>query len=58
MRNRTTTWDIIRLAWVLWRQPVEERRCLRIGQMIGAIIQNNQHIYYIENDDLIKRLER
>jgi hypothetical protein len=43
---------------VLWRQPVEERRCLRIGQMISAIIQNNQHIYYIENDDLIKRLER
>lgn len=48
---RTTTWQIIRFAWALWRSP--SRRWLRIGQFIG----NVSHSYHIENDRLITLIE-
>lgn len=48
---RTTTWQILRFAWALWRSP--SRKWLRIGQFVG----NTAGSYYIENDRLITLIE-
>jgi hypothetical protein len=51
---RTTTWQIVRLAWRLWRR--QDRAFLRIGQMIW-----NAHCrdpFYIENEVLLRGLRR
>lgn len=53
MRGRTSTLDIVRLAWRLWRN--RDRRYLRIGQMILNQVPDPQ-LYYVENDELVGRL--
>jgi hypothetical protein len=54
MKNRTTIWQIIRLAWLLYRNP--HREIMRIGQMILNSMPKRAY-YYTENEDIIKALK-
>lgn len=49
---RTTTWQILKLAWALVLFP--HRKDLRIAQMLW--MPDRKDPFYLENDELIRRL--
>jgi len=54
MKKRTTILQIVRVAWLLYRNP--NRRHLRIGQMILVSMPERDY-YYVENAYMIKALK-
>ena len=54
---RTTTWEIVQLAWLLWRDHY--RQHTRIGQtLVNAFRRQTGQtdIFYVENDALLMYL--
>ena len=56
---RTSLWDIIRLAWTLWRMPYAIRKNMRIGQLLVVVNSlTATDMFYVENDWLLHDLRR
>jgi hypothetical protein len=58
---RTSLWDIVRLAWVLWRHPYREQ--LRIGQIIENAVSRAEtspgvRVFYVENRMMVEYIKR
>lgn len=53
MKPRTTLWQIIRLAWLLYMNPDRKRQ--RILQMLLNCAATKDY-YYTENEKLLKEL--
>lgn len=53
---RTTTWQIIKLAFALWRHP--HRKHLRIGQiLVNANTRARIDTFYVENDAMLENIK-
>lgn len=53
MKYRTTTWDVLKFAWVIWRSP--HRANMRIGQLIDGAMAFHSYtprLFYVENKQL------
>lgn len=51
---RTTTWQLVRLFWALYRHP--NRKYLRIGQLLTSCA--GVGIFYIENERLSQDVKK